>query len=94
MISTFLFFLQLLDSLNDNDFVNIIGFHEKPFPLRYCLREHRTLDGASEGVNFVRATERNKLALKQLLRTNLAAENIASFENMFSYSYSGILFLV
>ena len=79
---------QLLDSLNDNDFVNIIGFHEKPIPLRNCLREHRTIDGASDGMNFVRATERNKLALKQLLRTNLAAENIASFENMFSYSYS------
>ena len=76
---------QLLDTLNDNDFVSIIGFHETPFQLKTCDAEQ--FDERPSN-NFLRATDRNKLALKQLMQQKLEAENIANFENMFSYSYS------
>ena len=79
---------QLLDTLNDNDFVSIIGFHDMPFQLKTCMSDNLNESYSKPSDNFLRATDRNKLALKQLMQKSLVAENIANFQSMFSYSYS------
>ena len=70
----------LLDTLTDNDFVKVVAFSDKVRELKACPQDKK--------LNFMRATRRNILALKQLISTTLRPGQKADFESLFDYTFA------